>query len=166
MQPNFIDKSAPLLQAGTSERAPLTRLDQDQGILRPTPTTSPQIDSVASKSLQHLSPLGQAIQSSLRTFHLVDGIVTSGSMEGLVQFLIAGFGGHTTRLWHLHETHDKKGSPGHTDYRDAFLTACFELTTPEDLFQILSRRLSEEEHISDEGFGTQYTYVRFVPPLH
>ena len=49
--------------------------------------------------------------------------------------------------------------PGHSSYRDTFLTACSELTTPEDLFNILSRRLSEEPHTSNEGCSTQYTYA-------
>jgi len=43
--------------------------------------------------------------------------------------------------------------PGHSSYRDTFLTACSELITPEGLFQILSRRLSEDP--SNEG----YTYA-------
>lgn len=41
--------------------------------------------------------------------------------------------------------------------------ACSELpTTPEDLFQILSRRLTQEEYegyTTDDGFGNQYPYV-------
>ena len=52
-------------------------------------------------------------------------------------------------------------SPRHTEYRDVFLMACAEFTTPDGLFQILSRRFVDEEQnqVIEKRVVTQYKYV-------
>lgn len=49
------------------------RFDQNQGLLRPDPRQ-------------------RAIRNPLSTFHLKDGLVASGTLEELVQYLITGYG--------------------------------------------------------------------------
>lgn len=52
-------------------------------------------------------------------------------------------------------------SPRHTEYRNVFLMACAEFTTPDGLFQILSRRFFDEEmnENAERRVIMQYKYV-------
>ena len=97
-QTNYIycDKSSEPLHAGPSKQAtPNSSLSRFQGVWRsmtePIAQAHPFHDELPD-SRQDFPPIKQAIQSRLQTFNFVDGVVTSGTLEGLVQFLIAGFG--------------------------------------------------------------------------
>jgi len=48
----------------------------------------------------------------------------------------------------------------HADYRDVFLMACPEFTTPDELFQIISRLFfdAEDDRNVEMRVGTQYKY--------
>lgn len=48
----------------------------------------------------------------------------------------------------------------HADYRDVFLMACPEFTTPDELFQIISRHFfdAEDDMNAESRVETQYKY--------
>ncbi|KDR72786.1 hypothetical protein GALMADRAFT_212816 [Galerina marginata CBS 339.88] len=60
--------------------------------------------------------------------NVVDGVVSTGTLEGLVDRLITN-----------------SNLRSDNEYRDILLTACADFTTPADLFAILSRRFHEAE---------------------
>ena len=81
-------------RAGPSILTSSPSYDWDQEMSQLTAGTSPQTsrtNSTRNDSLLNLSPIEQALQSRLRIFHVLRGTVTSGTLEGLVQFLITGF---------------------------------------------------------------------------
>jgi len=58
------------------------------------------------------------------------------------------------------KTHTALDSRKHADYRDVFLMACPEFTTPDELFQIISRYFfdAEDDINAELRLGTQYKY--------
>jgi len=83
--------------AGPSSQETSNSHDQDQGILLLTDETSQSINS-ANDYFHDLSPIKQAMQSHLSTYYVGGGAVISGTLRGLVQFLIIGFGEQRTPL--------------------------------------------------------------------
>ncbi|KDR73425.1 hypothetical protein GALMADRAFT_124495 [Galerina marginata CBS 339.88] len=85
--------------------------------------------SIRSMSSSHLSDsVREAVSDPRLIVNVVNGVVSTGTLEGLVHRLITNFNLRSD-----------------IEYRDILLTACADFTTPEDLFVILSRRFHEAE---------------------
>jgi len=88
-----------LSHAGPGNQATSASPDWNQRVLLLTAETSRSSKIISANVPFHdLSPIEQAIQSHLRTFHVRGGAVTLGTLEGLVQILIIGFGEQRTLL--------------------------------------------------------------------
>jgi len=83
----------PIREFGTSLRLPLFDFEEphkaEESVLKPISANVP---------FRNLTPIDQALQSRLRTLHVGGGAVTSGTLQGLLQFLIIGFGEQRTLL--------------------------------------------------------------------
>ncbi|KAF8163016.1 ras guanine nucleotide exchange factor domain-containing protein [Crassisporium funariophilum] len=92
--------------------------------------SSPNKSILSTDSGVHLAgPVREAVADPRSIVNSTEsGIILSGTMEGLVQRLIANFNVRKD-----------------LEYRDILLTACADFTTPEDLFGVLSRRFYEAE---------------------
>jgi len=55
----------------------------------------------------------------------------------------------------------------HADYRDVFLMACPEFTTPDELFQIIGRHFfdAEDNQNPEARVGIQYKYISINPEI-
>ncbi|KAF8964650.1 ras guanine nucleotide exchange factor domain-containing protein [Flammula alnicola] len=93
-------------------------------------TPSPIRSIISSDSgIQLTGPVREAITDTRVIVNVTEsGVVSSGTLEGLVQRLITNF-----------------NSRKDIEYRDVLLTACADFTTPEDLFGMLSRHFYEAE---------------------
>jgi hypothetical protein len=81
--------------AGPSNQATSMSFDQNQGLMVETSPQTVQVNPAYNDPLQQIE---QAIRSRLQTYNLAGDVVTSGTLEGLVQFLIIGFSEQSTVL--------------------------------------------------------------------
>ncbi|KAF8964088.1 ras guanine nucleotide exchange factor domain-containing protein [Flammula alnicola] len=93
-------------------------------------TPSPIRSIISSDSgIQVTGPIREAVTDTRIIVNVTEsGVVSSGTLAGLVQRLITNF-----------------DSRKDIEYRDVLLTACADFTTPEDLFRTLSRHFYEAE---------------------
>jgi len=89
--PDLYDNAPQRPHAGPSNQETSQSLDRNQGILLLSAENS-QSTQATNDHFHDLPPIKQAMQSHLRTFYVGGCAVTSGTLEGLVQFLIVGFG--------------------------------------------------------------------------
>ncbi|KAH9483782.1 Serine/threonine-protein kinase STY17 [Psilocybe cubensis] len=93
--------------------------------------TSPVKSVRSSNSSIHITgPLREAVLDPRIIVDEDNGVVVSGTLEGLVDRLIGA---------------NFKSSRTDVEYQDVLLTACADFTTPEDLFALLSRRFYDAE---------------------
>ncbi|KAF9533346.1 hypothetical protein CPB83DRAFT_845111 [Crepidotus variabilis] len=99
-----------------------------------------------------MSSIEDAVNSRLKTLNMSNEQVSSGTMKGLVDFLITNF--HTRK---------------HRDFRDAFFLACSEFSTAEGLFDRLLDRFNQAESdptlFTEDRVAIQYNIFTIISEL-
>ncbi len=98
----------------------------------------------------------------------INGVISSGTLEGLTKFLI-DFGERYTYTSAFLFTQKTSGVQGHRDFFNTFFMGCTDFTTPEDFFDYLSHRFFEveiDENIKrKERIDVQMRYSLALPIL-